>query len=245
MLLNRLFKNVKSQNWVGLWLELLVVIVGIFLAIQVDRWYEAERRASEESELLLALAEDFSASRVRLESVISRHSAAAESALKLLQAEADGPNSISYDEFYTHLSHVQWTITPNVARRTYDLLIASGDINTIRDASLKAEMAAFFAVFDGRGSFVAVELRDFSSNIWLPYLNSHLDHVALMQKVHADDTAFLTPTQSKDQYREVLGSPQFEGVIMAKWHLSRDYVFNLQRMLDSVDQIQGLLTQNL
>jgi len=245
MLVRRILGHLKSQNWVAIALDLIVVVVGIFLGFQVDRWYDGERRAAEEAELLLSLDKDFSVSQERLANVIRQHTLAAESALYLLSADDESAESFTYEDFYTRLGHVQWTITPNVARSTYDLLIASGDINIIRNESLKSEMASFFAVFDGRGRHMADELREFSSFTWLPYVNGNLDHVALLQKVHESDTSHLSASRAADHYRAILGTPEFEGIIAAKWHLSHDYVFNLTLMLDSVVRIRTLLAESI
>jgi hypothetical protein len=132
-----------------------------------------------------------------------------------------------------------------VTRRTYDFLIASGDIDTLRDDLLTAKMAAFFALFDGRGDYMNVELRNYSSMTFTPYVNEHLDHVALAQKMHPNDTSMLTPTLPMGQFRNVLGNGEFEGVITTKWHLSLDYRRNNQAMLRHVEEVEEKLTENL
>jgi len=46
MLLSRLTKHLRSQNWAAVLLELVVVVVGIFLAFQLERWYAEQRLRS-------------------------------------------------------------------------------------------------------------------------------------------------------------------------------------------------------
>ena len=39
MILRRFMQHVKEQNWFAVGLDVIVVIVGIFLGMQVQKWY--------------------------------------------------------------------------------------------------------------------------------------------------------------------------------------------------------------
>ena len=43
MILRRLAGLIRHDNWFTIMLELIVVVVGLFLAFQLDRWYESQR----------------------------------------------------------------------------------------------------------------------------------------------------------------------------------------------------------
>lgn len=45
MILRRLMKHVREQNWFAVGLDLTIVIVGVFLGFQVTEWNEARRQA--------------------------------------------------------------------------------------------------------------------------------------------------------------------------------------------------------
>ena len=40
MLLRRVTEHVKSQNWFAVWLDFVIVVVGVFLGIQIGNWNE-------------------------------------------------------------------------------------------------------------------------------------------------------------------------------------------------------------
>ena len=84
MLFRRVSENLKSQNWFAIWLDLVVVVLGIFLAFQVDRWYETKRLESSLVERLGALAEDFEGNRRFVETAIARQTMAESAARELL-----------------------------------------------------------------------------------------------------------------------------------------------------------------
>ena len=56
MLLRRFIEHVRIQNWVAIALDLIVVVVGVFIAFQVERWYEQRRLEATESSQGGALA---------------------------------------------------------------------------------------------------------------------------------------------------------------------------------------------
>ena len=73
-----------------------------------------------------------------------------------------------------------------------------------------------------------------------------LDHAALMRHVHPDRTVGLKPTHSANRFHDVLGSDEFEAVLLDKWHVSSDLVsvYN-NRLLERLDNIELLLSENL
>lgn len=62
MILRRFMKHVNDQNWFAVGLDVIVVIVGIFLGLQVTEWNERRAERAEEAEYLLRLHEDFTQS---------------------------------------------------------------------------------------------------------------------------------------------------------------------------------------
>jgi hypothetical protein len=50
MILRRVIQHVKKQEWTAIWIDLVIVVVGVFIGIQVSNWNAAradEVRAKE------------------------------------------------------------------------------------------------------------------------------------------------------------------------------------------------------
>ena len=48
MFLRRIIHHVSTQNWTAIWLDLIIVVVGVFLGLQVQEWaQERDRRQLE------------------------------------------------------------------------------------------------------------------------------------------------------------------------------------------------------
>lgn len=61
MLLRRFIDNVKQQSWFAVGLDVLVVIVGIFVGLQVTAWNNERANKATEIEYLLAIKKDLTA----------------------------------------------------------------------------------------------------------------------------------------------------------------------------------------
>jgi hypothetical protein len=58
MILRRISKNLRSQNWFAVIVELFIVVVGVFMGLQVQDWNEVRKENIEERELLGRLYEE-------------------------------------------------------------------------------------------------------------------------------------------------------------------------------------------
>ena len=57
-MLRRITANLKAQNWFAVFVEILIVTIGIFLALQVDNWNERRKDSIDEQIFLSRLHED-------------------------------------------------------------------------------------------------------------------------------------------------------------------------------------------
>ena len=67
-------QHVKDQNWFAVGLDVIVVIVGIFLGMQVQQWYEDNNKKQDEQFTLVQLENEFREIKSHLEKQISARS---------------------------------------------------------------------------------------------------------------------------------------------------------------------------
>ena len=58
MLLRRVTKHVKDQNWFAVGVDFVIVVIGVFIGIQVANWNTARIDRAEESAFLKTLQQD-------------------------------------------------------------------------------------------------------------------------------------------------------------------------------------------
>jgi hypothetical protein len=76
MMLRRLAGYLRHDNWFTVILELVVVVVGLFLAFQLDRWYESQRLKADLQVRLASLAGDFTETDPKYAGTTIRHNLA-------------------------------------------------------------------------------------------------------------------------------------------------------------------------
>ncbi len=69
MILRKFMQHVKEQNWFAVGLDVIVVIVGIFLGLQVQAWYDTGVAKQEEQRIVSYMVADMEASQNYLEGV--------------------------------------------------------------------------------------------------------------------------------------------------------------------------------
>lgn len=55
MIIRRVFEHVRKQQWAAVFIDFVVVVVGIFVALQVDNWNESRKERIQEHALLTRL----------------------------------------------------------------------------------------------------------------------------------------------------------------------------------------------
>jgi hypothetical protein len=247
MLLRRIVEHQRAGNWFAVTLDLLVVVLGVFLALQAERWYDERRAASQEQIHLADLAEDFELTQQNIKNQHKRMSEAAQSAVTLLDARSRSTDAIklSNKEFYSLLQATLRGATLAPVRRTYDVLIATGDISTIKDRSLKRALAQFYEQSSWQR---IIDLREHQQeNIVDPWIIYNFDHIALMRENHpkAEDTATMTSVHSADQFKSEMVTADFEAMMTATWHSAYEVTRIYDSALEQIHAIQKMIAINL
>lgn len=58
MILRRLAKAIQQQNWFTVFIEVLIVVLGVFIGLQVSQWNKERIDRAEEADFLVALHQD-------------------------------------------------------------------------------------------------------------------------------------------------------------------------------------------
>ena len=70
MLLRRVSTHLSDQNWLAVALDFLVVIAGVFFAMQAENWYSARQDRADEEQLLKRLYNDYMGTEYMLKSSV-------------------------------------------------------------------------------------------------------------------------------------------------------------------------------
>jgi hypothetical protein len=165
MILRSVMKHVRDQNWFAVFLDFLIVVVGVFIGIQVANWNEARNNLSIAAGHLSEIAEDlqthldfhdelYGAAVARIAAVDYLHEQAFGETLPdrlvLSTIEWDVPETEppSADELGRIMGSVNLIRITVGSRNGYESLINSGNLGLIRDQELARSIQQYYGQYD-------------------------------------------------------------------------------------------------
>lgn len=169
MILRRIANGIKDQDWFVVFVELLIVVVGIYIGLQVDDWNKELENKGVTQTYYARLIDDLMNEKESLEFRIRYYEVAHKhgfSALKTLNSDDGQKNGKFLVDLY-QASQI-WPYVPQ--RSTYDEMLASGIAKAIPDQLLRTQLANYFVNFESF-RLVAGEQMVFRDRIrhFLPY----------------------------------------------------------------------------
>lgn len=158
MYLNRLADHIRKQDWFVVFIELLVVIVGLVLAFQIDRWREDAAERKLEAVYLQRLAGDIASDIPQLESAI-RLADMRKNYAELLMAVAEDP-AVAMEQpvsFLVAIEQASFTFSPNSNKATFEDLRSTGNMRLIRDQQLKTRLNEYYGYDETESQFRSLQ----------------------------------------------------------------------------------------
>lgn len=136
MLLRRVIAHVRKQEWTAIWIDLVIVVAGVFIGIQVANWNAAWDTNQKAAVFSGRLKADLREEAWGYQYLIEYHRdvlASAETAVDALSGESTASNEALLVSAYRATQYKQRTRR----RATYDELISTGTIGLIEDQALR------------------------------------------------------------------------------------------------------------
>lgn len=148
MIFRRLTHAFRKQDWFTVVVEIMIVVLGVFIGLQVNNWNEARQDSVREVRYLERMAEDF----VSIQDRIQRGRQAADnsmaSCLIALQAinvfNGEQPGELPTEEqLFDAVSHCGDNIRPTGTSATLQEMIASGAFAQLHNERLRSLLYEF------------------------------------------------------------------------------------------------------
>jgi hypothetical protein len=238
MILRRISVHIRDQNWFATVLELITIVIGLFLGLQVDNWWEGQKEARIESTYLQELREDFVFNKSSLHRQISNTEQIIRSMIILHEQSTLVEPSLSAVELNENYSLINDMPTFTIAAGAYANLTGSGDLKLLRNRQLKNLLATYYADAD----LIAVVQSTHEMELvqtFQPYIIDNLDYAAV--KLDLVDDFPLTASSDEARILEVLNTRQFRNVVVQKWVISTDLLKQFRGMLKLTDEVLQVL----
>ncbi|NNE40599.1 MAG: hypothetical protein HKN14_06735 [Marinicaulis sp.] len=136
MLLRRITEHVKAQNWFAVFLDFLIVVVGVFIGIQVSNWNDA--RAVDRKSVVVSerLTSDLRHEAWNYQYTIEYYKDVQSSGYRALNA-LTGKADLSDEALLINAYRATQYLVNARRRLTFDELSSTGEIELIRDENLR------------------------------------------------------------------------------------------------------------
>jgi len=143
--MKRLRQSIGEISYGTLAIELVVVVLGILIAFQIDRWAEERGDRSEEYKYLVRLKEDL---QIEIQS-FDRATRLAESrisnVLALEKAIADPSIAQNQNQLPAAVTRASWRSFPDIDAFVYTELQSTGNFALIRSESLRRDLSGYYS----------------------------------------------------------------------------------------------------
>ena len=148
MILRRVIQHVRKQEWTAIWIDLVIVVAGVFLGIQVANWNEARQQAARQHSYMQRMRADFTGIRERIQEhfVVYRDTQqGGDMMLSLLRADGrstdgGGPDAARMASAFNAL--VSTRIPPPLPS-TYVEMQSEGQLSQISNPELRDRLAEY------------------------------------------------------------------------------------------------------
>ncbi|MCA8900455.1 MAG: hypothetical protein KDA53_04335 [Hyphomonas sp.] len=144
MILQRLTNAFRKQDWFTVFIETLIVVLGVFLGLQVNNWNAARQERAQQALVETRLQDDFQLLDEELTGGLEWQANIILSLDTLRTAIRRGEALDSEDEAIKY-ALAYGRAYPSFPRKsaTYDELLSSGKLSLIRDDALRAALADY------------------------------------------------------------------------------------------------------
>lgn len=191
--------------------EIILVMIGILLALQVNNWNEQRKTRVAEQLLLSDLKEEISSNHGKLVEAMSYHSISKNGAKKLLEIYNGTYQYKNEREIDSLLGMIQWAWTYDPSMGILDAIKLSGHLNSVQNAELRA----LIATYEDHSQDTREEnnlTQDLIINKYMPLVNRY---VSLIQRTKflGEDFVSVSKSNFKPNYKALFKDRELESII--------------------------------
>lgn len=216
MLIRRVVQSIRNQDWAAVLIEILVVMIGLLMAFQVDRWWEARGEGLREGAYIASIVSEVEADVSALEYAVALAEVRLGFADLLMRVATDSSAALAEPGmFLVAVSQAAYTYTPTLASYTFEDLLSTGGLRLIRDPDIKRALHKYYSYDDAQRQYIDLNLR-----VEFRYFQLSADILNYEQHQFVEDGWYVVHPGNIEQVRS--SDPGEEGVNAAARRLMMD-----------------------
>ncbi len=216
--------------------EILLVVFGILIALQINTWNQERLNAKEERRILQDLSEELRFNIFLKEKGSKVMKAVVDAANRLLMVINDQAEQRDTAQIGMYIHKLTWVWVSGRNTTIYDVLSGSGDFDNISSPILRKKLADLKANQENILQFEVVQ-NQFVDQHLRPFLNRTVDRTRI-RSIFESAEMITTKHTSKfpNSYSELLESREFANLLV-------DLDFFTRRLLDTYERIDQDIVQ--
>ncbi len=182
MLLRRITQHVQNQNWFAVFIDFLIVVVGVFIGIQVANWSEMQNDKEDFAQALVRLKQEISENHRIIEAVDPQSIAAIDEINAVISAMLNCENNVeTMNSINSAVNKIQGTAGLHLRTETLVEMTESPKLLALQNDLLRERLKDMAFVFD-------VMMKDARFSEMLPLQKSFLEIpiISVGEELHYD-----------------------------------------------------------
>lgn len=246
MILRRLTKHLRDQNWFAVFLDFFIVVIGVFIGIQVSNWNTDNAQREDETVFLRLLEEDIRGSQELASRTLDTLHRQDKARQQLYAFSVGNAPLIAPQEIPRLLSHGIWEMpTMEFNQTTFEALKSTGRLDVFVDDTLVQELTELQSDIADIERRAEIELHVLF-NVTDPFLLQHVDITAMLVEPSSSGRIaidWLTNDEAPFEPPEILKSMQFRNAILARTTSSQNRMRDMERLENRYQRIAVLIEQ--
>ncbi len=144
--------------------EIVLVVIGILIALQINNWNERKKERAQEQKYLIEIRKNLEADYAQIESVDIEYQNIISKidSLHMFIKNAE-PKTTDYKKLFDNFMVVSYIPKFNPQKNGYNNLISAGDINQIQNQELMKKIASHYNYIDYNNQLITETLRGSSA----------------------------------------------------------------------------------
>ena len=238
MILAKLAKALRRQDWQSVVVEILVVVVGILFALQVDTWNEGRKDRNLEQIYLQRLSVDLQGDIdgfKRLRRIFQEKFEFIEEIKSGSRRERIERDPHSWVE---RLRYSLYVSLPAVRAATFNEMAGSGQLAIIQDLTLRSALAEYYAEYTLMLGILAQPIGNYKVLVYESFPGEVLYAWRTLESVSALENVL-------QGYENLRTQPGFEAAANAEAGYAGDLVFYSDNFIQRGEELQVLIKANL
>ncbi len=156
--------------------EIILVVIGILIALQINNWNEQRKNLEKEATVLANIHKEFIKNKKQLDSVVMRHKIAFSSNSKMISLFPiqSKPEQALLDSLSSYLFNSYAGFTFNPSQSSINALMSTSSFDIITDEKLRNRLISWNDLVEDYKE-EEKNARDYTWNQYDPYMSKHFD----------------------------------------------------------------------